>query len=332
MKILIIGGTKFLGRALVEAALTNGHDLTLFNRGTTNPDVFPDVAQLHGDRDGGLDPLKGRTWDAVIDTCGYVPRVVEQSAELLKDQAGQYAFISTISVYSEDVYTKPGTTEDGPLAQLEDETTEEVTGGTYGGLKVLCEEAVDLAFHNRALIVRPGLIVGPHDPTDRFTYWPVSVARQNTVLAPPQDATLQMIDVRDLAEWVIRQVEASKHGVYNATGPDHTLTFGQMLAACQMAAEKDAAQVVHVDEAFLIEHEIQPWGDLPLWLPTSHQGMSQIDVSKAISDGLRFRPLSDTIRATLAWYRRTYSADEPLKTGIDNAREAEILAAWQAHS
>lgn len=328
MKLLIIGGTKFVGRTIVDTALTNGHEITMFNRGTTNPELFPQVEKLHGDRDSDLAPLKGRTWDAVIDTCGFVPRVVEKSAELLKDQAGHYTFISTISVYSNDVYSKPGTDENGPLAHLEDDTTEEITGETYGGLKVLCEEAVDAAFLGRALIVRPGLIVGPHDPTDRFTYWPVSVARGGTVLAPPEDAPLQIIDVRDLSEWIVRMVEQSKTGEYNATGPDYSLTFGKALEACKDAAEQTSVTVLHTDEEFLLEHEIQPWMDLPLWLPASHNGMSQVNVNKAIGEGLTFRALSDTVRATLAWYRSTRGLDDALKAGISAERESELLAAW----
>lgn len=329
MKLLIIGGTKFLGRAIVEAALTNGHELTLFNRGSTNPDLFPHVEKLRGDRDGDLAPLNGRTWDAVIDTCGFVPRVVEKSAERLKDQVEHYTFISTISVYSNDVYTKPGTDENGPLAHLEDETTEVITGDTYGGLKVLCEEAVDAAFLGRSLIVRPGLIVGPHDPTDRFTYWPVKAARSGDVLAPPADAPVQIIDVRDLAEWIVRMVEQRKTGEYNATGPNYTLTFGTVLDTCSQAAEGRGAVVIHADEEFLLDHEIQPWNDLPLWLPTSHAGMSQINVDKAVRDGLTFRALSDTVRATLAWYKTARGLETPLKAGIAPEREGEILAAWK---
>lgn len=328
MKLLIIGGTKFVGRTIVESALINGHEITMFNRGTTNPDLFPQVEKLQGDRDSDLAPLKGRTWDAVIDTCGYVPRIVEKSAELLKDQVEHYTFISTISVYSNDVYSKPGTDENGPLAHLEDETTEEINGETYGALKVLCEEAVDAAFLGRNLIVRPGLIVGPYDPTDRFTYWPVKVARGGKVLAPPADAPLQIIDVRDLSEWVVRMVEQRKTGEYNATGPDYGLTFGKALETCKAAAEQASAEVIHADEEFLLEHEIQPWGDLPLWLPASHNGMSQVNVSKAIGEGLTYRVLSDTVRATLAWYRSTHGLDANLKAGIPAERENGLLAAW----
>ncbi|MBZ0302858.1 MAG: NAD-dependent epimerase/dehydratase family protein, partial [Anaerolineae bacterium] len=225
MKILLLGGPKFLGRAVIDAALAAGHTVTMFNRGQTNPDLYPQVEKLYGDRDGQLDPLRGRSWDAVIDTCGYVPRVVRQSAELLAEAVGRYVFISTISVYEDIV----GSSEDSALAVLEDETTEEVSGA-YGGLKVLCERVVQGVYGDRALIIRPGLIVGPHDPTDRFTYWVTRTARGGRMLVPAaSDYPMQVIDVRDLAEWTVRMVEGDMPGVYNATGPAEPLTMGEML-------------------------------------------------------------------------------------------------------
>jgi 2'-hydroxyisoflavone reductase len=227
MKLLILGGTVFLGRHLTEAALAAGHDVTLFNRGQHNANLYPDLEKLRGDRDGGLDVLKGRTWDAVVDTCGYIPRLVRDSASLLSDAVDHYTFISTLSVY--DDFRVRGLREEAAVGTLDDETVEAVTGGskgTYGPLKALCEQAAEAAMPGRVLCARPGLMVGPYDPTDRFTYWPVRVARGGQVLVPPTpQAPVQFIDARDLATWVMRMAEHNKTGVYNATGPAERLTF-----------------------------------------------------------------------------------------------------------
>jgi 2'-hydroxyisoflavone reductase len=228
MKLLILGGTVFLGRHLTEAALAAGHDVTLFNRGQHNANLYPDLEKLRGDRDGGLDVLKGRTWDAVVDTCGYIPRLVRDSASLLSDAVDHYTFISTLSVYRD--FRVRGLREEAPVGTLDDETVEEeVTAGsrgTYGPLKALCEQAAEAAMPGRVLCARPGLMVGPYDPTDRFTYWPVRVARGGQVLVPPTpQAPVQFIDARDLATWVMRMAEHNKTGVYNATGPAERLTF-----------------------------------------------------------------------------------------------------------
>ncbi len=207
MKLLVLGGTVFLGRHLVEAATARGHSVTLFNRGQHNPELYPEVEKLRGDRDSDLSALQGRRWDAVIDTCGYLPRAVRASAELLADAVDHYTFISSISVYA-DFHT-PAMDESAPVGTLADETVEEVTGETYGPLKALCEQAAERALPGRVLNIRPGLIVGPHDPTDRFTYWPVRVARGGEVLAPGRPhVPVQVIDGRDLAEWTVRMVEA----------------------------------------------------------------------------------------------------------------------------
>src|SRR5436305_843135 len=264
MRLLIIGGTVFLGRHLVEAALQRGHEVTLFNRGQHNPELFPEVEKLRGDRDGELSALKGRTWDAVIDTCGYFPRVVRQSAGLLADSVGHYTFISSISVFPEDV--PPGTTENAPLLSMDDETVEEITGETYGPLKVLCERAVEEELPGRTLIIRPGLIVGPNDPTDRFTYWPVRVARGGRTLAPGRpERLIQFIDVRDLAEWNIRMVEDRKTGIFNANGPNYDLSMGSLLESCKDVSGSDA-EFVWVSEDFLTENGVGEWMDMPLWV------------------------------------------------------------------
>ncbi len=296
MKLLILGGTKFLGRHLVEAALARGHEVTLFNRGQHNPGLFPQVETLIGDRDGKLDALRGRRWNAVIDTSGYVPRIVRMSAELLADAVEHYTFISTVSVYRLD---KPAVDEQGAIGTIEDETNEEFLGPNYGPLKALCERAVQTALPGRSLIVRPGLIVGPHDSTDRFTYWPQRVARGGEVLAPGRsDVPIQVIDARDLAEWTVKMTEAQNTGVYNATGPASPMTLEQVLQECRTASESDAT-FTWVSDAFLEEQKVGPWLEIPLWIPEAYVmpgedkpsvGLFQIDCSKAIAAGLSFRP------------------------------------------
>jgi 2'-hydroxyisoflavone reductase len=331
MRLLILGGTVFVGRALVEAAQERGHQVTLFNRGQHNPDLFPDVERLRGDRDGDLAALRGRTWDAVIDTCGYVPRIVRQSAELLADAVGHYTFISSISVYSD--LSQVGMDESSPVGRLEDETTETVDGDTYGPLKVLCEQAAEQALPGRALTLRPGLIVGPHDPSDRFTYWPVRVAKGGDVLAPGNpDYPIQIIDARDLAEWNVRMVEAGRTGVYNATGPDYALTMGRLLDECRAVSGSDA-RFVWASQEFLKEAGVQPWTEMTLWVPEEPDtaGFSAVNCGKAFAAGLTIRPLADTIRATLAW-DATRPADAERRAGLKPEREAELLQAWRSRT
>src|SRR5260221_13589599 len=233
MRLLILGGTAFVGRHLVEAALARGHTVTLFNRGRRNPDLFPELERLRGERPDDLAALRGREWDAAIDTSGYTPRAVAASAGLLAEAVAHYTFISTISVYADEM--PAGTDENGPLSQMPEDKagTEEVTGETYGPLKVLAEQAAEAAMPGRVLTPRPGLIVGPYDPTDRFTYWPARVARGGEVLAPDgPDVPVQFIDARDLAAWTLDSVEAGRTGVFNLTGPAQPLTFGDLLETC----------------------------------------------------------------------------------------------------
>jgi 2'-hydroxyisoflavone reductase len=321
MDILLLGGPRFLGRALIEAALAGGHNVTMFNRGRTNPHLFPQVERLQGDRDGQLDALKGQRWDVVIDTCGYVPRIVRQSAELLAPSVGRYIFISTISVYREPIL--PGAAENAPLAVLPDETVEEVTGETYGGLKALCERAVQDVYGERALIIRPGLIVGPHDPTNRFTYWVTRIAEGGDVLAPDdRQAPVQVIDVRDLAEWTLRLAEARATGVFNATGPATSLTLEQTLLACKAAAGS-AAHLVWVDPQWLLAEGIAPWSEIPLWAP-GDEALNQTSIAAASTAGLTFRPLEQTIADTLAWARM----EPPVGSnaaGLSRTKEMELL-------
>ncbi len=329
MRILIIGGTVFVGRHLVEVALARGHTVTLFNRGQHNPELFPTAERIKGDRNGGLDALAGRQWDAVIDTCGYIPRSVRESASLLANQVGHYTFISTISVYAD--YSQAGIDEAAPVGRLDDPTVEEVTGERYGPLKALCEAAAEAAMPGRVLTVRPGLIVGPHDPTDRFPYWPVRVARGGAVLAPGDPAQqVQLIDVRDLAEWTIGMVEMNATGIYNATGPAQPLTMQQLLAECNAVADHKA-DFTWVSEAFLIEQGVGAFIELPLWVPAAMAGLEQIDCQKAIKAGLAFRPLATTIADTLAWHS-TRPADHQWRGGLTDVRETQLLQTWQEQS
>ncbi len=328
MNLLIIGGTVFLGRHLVEVALARGHAVTLFNRGQHNPELFPEVEKLRGDRKESLEPLRGRQFDAVIDTCGYVPRVVRASAEFLADQVGHYTFISSVSVYGG--FTQTNITETAPVGTIADETVEEITGETYGPLKALCEQAAERAMPGRVLNIRPGLIIGPRDPTDRFTYWPHRVAQGGDVLAPnPPEQHVQFIDVRDLAEWNIRLVEAGQTGIYNATGPDYPLTMQRLLEVCKTESGSDA-RFVWMDETFLLEKEVGPWMEVPLWIPASanEAGHSSISLDNALASGLTIRPLSDTVRATLEW-DATRPAEREWRAGLKPEREAELIAAWR---
>lgn len=316
----------FLGRHLVEAAQARGHEVTLFNRGQHNPELFPDVEKLRGDRKADLSALEGRRWDAVIDPSGYVPSVVRATAELLAQSVDHYTFISSLSVYAENHLV--GVDESGKVATIEDETTEEVTGETYGALKALCEQAAEAAMPGRVLNLRPGLIVGRYDPTDRFTYWPYRVSQGGEVLAPERpDYAVQVIDARDLAEWNIRMVEAGKTGVYNATGPDYRLSLGTVLETARAVGDSDAF-FTWVSADFLAEQNVQPWSEMPLWIPgEEYAGFHTISVQKAIDDGLAFRPLADTIADTLDWVK-TRPADYQWRAGISREREAELLGVW----
>ena len=323
MDLLILGGTRFLGRYLVEAALRDDHRITLFNRGISDPDLFPEVETIRGDRDGDLSALRGRRWDAVIDTCGYVPRVVRASAGLLADAVDHYTFVSSISVYTDDV--GPGADEDAPVEELEDPTVEDVTGETYGGLKVLCERAAEEEMPGRVLNVRPGLISGPHDPTDRFTYWPCRVAAGGEVLAPGHpERQVQLIDVRDLAAWMIKKSTEQQTGSFNATGPDYEMQMGKLLEECEAVGGE--ARIVWVSEEFLEENGVEPFTEMPLWVPREYAGMMEVDCGRAIAAGLTFRPLSETIEGTLEWASGRERAD--LAAGLKPERERELLAAW----
>jgi 2'-hydroxyisoflavone reductase len=300
--------------------------VTLFNRGQHNADLFPEVEKLRGDRDGNLIALEDRQWDAVIDTCGYVPRIVRASADLLGSVVDHYTFISSISVYAD--VSKPGIDEEGELGMLEDESVEEITGGAYGPLKVLCEQTVESIMPGRTLNIRPGIIVGPHDPSDRFTYWTHRIGRGGEALAPGSgQKPVQIIDVRDLASWTIALIESKVTGIYNATGPKDRLTMLSLLETCGTALERETT-ITWVDEDFLIAAGVEPWMDLPLWIAGDEDsGMLAVSVKKAIGAGLTFRSLEETIRDTYHW-AESRPADYQWRAGLAPDQEQELLALW----
>jgi 2'-hydroxyisoflavone reductase len=333
LKILMLGGTGFVGPETVAPAVARGHAVTLFNRGRTNPGLFPGLEKLRGDRNGDVSALKGRSFDAVIDTSGYVPAHVRRVAEALGDRVGHYVFVSTISVYPAVGQSKETVTEDSPVGTIEDETTERVTGETYGPLKVLSERAAEKAWPGRVAHVRPGLIVGPGDPTDRFTYWPARVARGGEILAPGDGSTeVQFVDVRDLGEWLVRVAEESTSGVYNALGFRGRLSFEEMLHGAKCAIRTDCS-FTWVAEEFLEAEKVGPWQDLPLWVPSASSG--HVSNDRAVAKGLSFRPVARTISDTLDWVVAT-KRDVPFGTkrrsGLSPEREASLLAAWRARA
>jgi 2'-hydroxyisoflavone reductase len=340
LRILILGGTGFTGPFQVKYALNRGHKVTVFNRGKTHPGELPKEAeQLIGDRNGQLDALKGRTWDVCIDIPTSIPVWVRDAAQILKGNVDRYVFISTISVYSNT--SKPGTDETAPLAKYEGADAMKETQQTlrasnfalYGPLKALSEAETEKWFPGKALIIRPGLIVGPGDESDRFTYWPVRIARGGEVLAPgnPSDP-VQFIDARDLAEWTIRMVEQSTTGIFNATGPRTKLSVGDMLNGIR-SATKSNAQFTWADADFLAAQKIRPWSDMPVWVPSKGEetGFALISIKKALDKGLTFRSVGDTTQATLEWFRKQPAERQAkLRAGITPEREAEVLAAWHA--
>ena len=324
----MIGGTGFLGPALVEAAIATGHDVTLFNRGRTDPDLFPGVERLRGERPHDVRALAGRRWDAAIDVPGTLPRQVRASAAQLAGMVKHYTLVSTISVYAD--LSRP-VDEDSPLATLADETAadrdrwSDDLGPHYGALKVISERIVQELFHDRFLVVRPGLIVGPRDPTGRFTYWPHRIARGGDVLAPGDPARrVQFIDARDLGAWIVRLAEERVSGTYNATGPEPPVTMEELLDACRDATGSGAS-FVWVDDGFLLAEGVGEWMELPLWAPSA-PGIFSADVSRALAAGLTFRPLAETVRAALE--------EAALVPGIGLAREREesLLAKWRVRA
>lgn len=336
LKLLILGGTGFTGPYQVRYAVARGHTVTIFNRGRRQADLPDVVEHLIGDRNDDLRALEGREWDVVIDNPTTLPNWVRLSGEVLEDACRQYVFISTISVYADTSVV--GMDETTPVLEYEGDQdpftlTIEDARRHYGQLKALSEREAAYWFPGRATIIRPGLIVGPGDESDRFTYWPVRVDRGGEVLAPntPDDPT-QIIDARDLAEWTVRMAEQGDVGVFNATGPERPRPFGEMLSGIKAAVGSEAT-FTWVDQDFLREHNVRPWSDLPVWVPqqASSAGFMRVSVARALRRGLTYRPFAETVRDTLAYHdSRPAERRVNLRAGLLAAREAEVLVAWHA--
>ena len=325
MKLLIVGGTQFLGRAIVTAAVAAGHEVTLFNRGQTGTELFPDLEKLKGDRStGDYAALQGRVFDAVIDVCAYYPRAVRELLAAVETK--HFTLISTISVYASN--EQLGQDESAELHTLSDPNTEEITGETYGGLKVLCEQAAIKMLPGNVLIVRSGLIMGANDHTQRFPYWTQRIARGGRVIVPPAlDDAIQMIDARDEAEWVIAKVEQGLTGIFNVAGA-RGLTFRDVFETIKIASGSDA-DFVSVSSEFMQAHGIVAWQDLPLWIPAvgDRAGFHAYNIAAAVAEGLRFRPIAATINDMLAW-QKTLPDDYEFRVGLSAEREQKLLALW----
>jgi len=326
VRVLILGGTKFLGVHLTQALLARGHEVTHFNRGLTSASGLPGARTVTGDRTRGFGSLGAERFDAVLDTSGYLPHVVERSARFFAARAQRYVFVSTVSVYD---LSNEAPNEDARVCALPaDAPRTEVRDESYGPLKALCEAVVCSTYRRRATILRPGLIVGPLDPTDRFTYWPLRFARGGDVLVPaPPQRPVQFVDARDVAEFAVGLVERECGGVYNVTSAAGTVTMGSVVAACADAA-RVGYRLREADDAFLEAHGVGPWIELPLWVPRSVgvPGLMNVDVRRALAAGLRIRPLEQTVRDTLDWARARPRTYRP-KAGLSEQREAELLAA-----
>jgi 2'-hydroxyisoflavone reductase len=318
VRLLVLGGTEFLGRALVEIALSEGDEVTLFNRGQTNPKLFPEARRLTGDRDGDLSALAGGRWDAVVDTSGYVPRVVRDSAELLRDRVGHYVFLSSISVYAS--FAEP-VDEGSPVATLDEPGSEDVEAH-YGALKALCEVAVQSAMDGRCANVRAGLIVGRYDPTGRLPYWVHRVAEADEVLVPePMAQPIQIVDVRDLASWLLSVARDRVSGTFNATGPS---TMQAVLESARRVSGS-IARLTEVDATFLVDRGLTRWSHFPLWLGGAGAEFGHFfgaDTTRALAAGLTFRPLEETIEDTLE------NASVVDGVGISREQEAALLEEW----
>lgn len=321
MKLLVIGGSNFVGRHIVETAIGKGHEVTTFNRGKGNPGLFPNIEKIFGDRNDDLELLVGREWDAVIDTCGFLPSVVKKSVETLKSSVKHYTFISTISVYKDS--SRPNIKEDAELAKFDAPIKEEKSNETYGPFKAICEAEVREGFKENHLIVRPGFIVGPYDYSDRFTYWISRAGRGGDILAPGNpNNKIQLIDARDLAEWVILSIERNLVGTYNVTGHQNKYTFGDMLGE-SIKLNENSRLVWAADEK--LEGKVQPFLELPFWLPNAlnNEGIFSVNIDKALAEGLSIRPLSETIKDTHDWIKA--ANHQVKKAGMSQEKETMIL-------
>ncbi|QPC82775.1 NAD-dependent epimerase/dehydratase family protein [Phototrophicus methaneseepsis] len=331
MDILIIGGTQFVGRALVESALARGHKVTLFNRGKTNPDLFPQAERIAGDRMEDLDKLGDGPWDVVIDTVGYTPQAVKLSVDYLKDKVQHYVFISTISVYDMEKL-QPGFDESGTLIELDGPEEDAPQNSLYGGRKVLCERAIEAVFPGHNLIIRPGLIVGPYDPTNRYPYWVGRIAKGGEVLLPDAASQpVQWVDARDLANFTLDMTEALETGIYNVTGPDRRLTFGEYIDYCERVG-KASVSLRWTDPDWLLENEVTPFMEMPMWVPQQMMNpevFMGVNVDKAINAGLKFRPQEETMQDTLDWLN-SLDGEVPGAAGLDPEKEQALLAKLDA--
>ena len=338
LSILILGGTRFIGVEMTELALKRGHTLTFFNRGRTNADLFPDIERIKGDRNGDIDGLKGRKWDAVIDNSGYFPRAVKLTAELLAPSVSHYLFVSSISVYPD---FKAPRDETSAVGKLKDESVEKVDDETYGPLKALSEQAAEAAMPGRVTVLRPGLIVGPHDSTDRFTYWPARAARGGAMLAPGKPADgVQVIDGRDLAAFAMDAIENKTTGTFNLVSPPGQFTIGDVVnesirAAKELAKPNPAPHAVWARADFLAAQKVEGWSDMPVWVDAKgdETAFAGTSAARAIKAGLTITPMRKTCRDTLAWHlTRPAAEQEKLKSGLSPEREKEVLAALASQS
>lgn len=333
-RILILGGTQFIGVHLTQLALKRGYQVTLFNRGKTHPELFPQVEKLRGDRNGQLDALDGRSWDAVVDNSGFVPRHVRLTAELLAPHVHRYVYVSSISAYAS--LAKP-VDEDSPLGTIEDKSTEKVTETTYGPLKALCEKALEALVPHRAIILRPGFIVGPYDPTDRFTYWPARAARGGEMLVPGSPVQgIQFIDARDLARFTLDAIERGLTGTFNMVAPPGRFAMGELVTtsietAKALAMPDSPPSALWASVEFLQQQKAAD--DFPIWVPPAGDtaAFAEVSVARALGAGLKITPMRTTVRDTLAWYLEQPLSDRAhLKAGPTPEREKEWLAAWRA--
>lgn len=339
MKILVLGGSRFLGRAFVEEALSQNHEITIFNRGNQNT-CLKDVEILTGDRFGDLNELKTRYWDTVLDTSGFIPYTIRNSTELLKDRVNHYTFISSISVYQD--WVPENLDETYPVLDISlekaNELSKDVNGPIYeyyGHFKALCEKIVEENFPGKFLNVRAGQLIGPNDYTDRIPYWVHRVAMGGKVLVPGSaNRRIQLIDNKDLSQWILNMMTSCSTGTFNATGPNYPLTMEQFIDACIRVTGADA-EIVWVNEEFLLEQKVAPWTEMPLWVPVNSplspelekpwKGAFSINIDKAVQSGLTFRQLDESLTDIYEWEKTRSLREDEWKSGMRAEREKELL-------